>query len=86
MLKRKSIKEKGKISFSRFFQSFKPGDIVSLVRDLSFKANFPQRVQGRTGVVKEQRGRAFLVEINELGMRKSYVINPIHLKKLSPSQ
>ena len=82
MLKRKRLREKGKISFTRFFQKFKEGDIVAVVRELSVKFGYPKRLQGRTGKVLEKRGSAYYVEINDLNKPKKYSIKPIHLKKI----
>lgn len=82
MLTHKSIREKGKISFTKFFQKLQPGDTVAVVRDLSVPFNYSHRVQGRTGVVLEKRGSAYYVEIKELGKPKKYLLKPIHLKKI----
>ena len=82
MLKRKTIKSKGKISFTRYFQEFKPGERVSLVRDMAFKRSFPYRAQGRTGIITGQRGAAYVIEVTDGGMKKQFMVKPIHLKKL----
>ena len=82
MLKRKRIRQKGKISFNRFFQKFGSGDSVAVVRELSISAGFPKRIQGRTGKVIEKRGSAYVVEIKDIEMKKFYIIKPIHLKKI----
>lgn len=82
MLKRKKIKTRGKVSFTRFFQSFKTGDSVALVQELSMKPQFPKRMQGRTGKIVQQRGRAYVVEVNDLNMAKRFCVSPIHLKKI----
>ncbi len=80
MLKRKRIKERGKISFSRFFQIFKEGDYVAVTRDLGVSAGFPKKIQGRTGRVLSKRGEAYVVEIKDLDSPKKYIIRPVHLK------
>lgn len=82
MLKRKTPRTKGKISFSRYFKKFKRGDFVAVVRELSIPLGYSKRVQGRTGKVIEKRGEAYNVEINELNKKKRYFIKPIHLKKI----
>ncbi len=82
MLKHKRLREKGKLSFTRFFQQFKEGDSVALVRDLSFTAAFPKRMQGRTGTVLTKRKSAYVVEVMDINMKKQYVIRPIHLKRI----
>lgn len=82
MTKRKKIKERGKIKFSRAFQEFNQGDVVSVVREKAKSTNFPKRIQGRCGVIEEKRGRSFIVSINDLEKEKKFIINPVHLKRL----
>ncbi len=82
MLKHKTKSTRGRISFSRYFQAFKQGDFVAVVRELSIPIGYSKRVQGRTGKVIEKRGNAYGVEINDLNKKKKYFIKPIHLKKI----
>lgn len=82
MLKRKVPREKGKFSFTKFFQKFKAGDSVAVVRELGLPFGYSKRIQGRTGKVLEKRGSAYYVEIKELNKPKRYLIKPIHLKKI----
>jgi large subunit ribosomal protein L21e len=82
MLKHKQQRQKGKISFTKFFQKFKEGDSVAVVRELSVALGYSKRVQGRTGKVIGARGSAYEVEISDLGKPKRYLIKPIHLKKI----
>ena len=49
MIKRKTVKEKGKLSLSKYFQEFKIGDKVAVIRDRALNPGFPERIQGRTG-------------------------------------
>ncbi len=82
MLKRKRIRTRGKIALSRFFQTFKEGDHVALVMELSVQANFPKRMQGRTGKVVKRRGDAYVVEVKDLNLAKQFMVHPIHLKRI----
>jgi large subunit ribosomal protein L21e len=82
MLKYKNIHEKGKFSLVRFFQKFKPGDTIAVVKNLGFKFGYSKRLQGRTGKVLEKRGSAYYVEVKDLNKPKRYIIKPIHLKKI----
>ncbi len=83
MVKRKNIREAGKISFSRAFQDFKIGDRVSVVAEKAKQSIFPKRIQGRCGVVEERRGNSVIVRINDLNKEKKFIIDPIHLKKIN---
>jgi len=82
MLKHKLSREKGKFSFTRFFQKFSPGENVAVVRELSQKFGYSKRLQGRTGKILSKQGSAYDVEIFDLGKKKRYFIKPIHLKKI----
>jgi len=81
---KKSVREKGKRNLSRMFQKLEIGDRVCLCRDVSSKgkASFPRRMGGRTGVIEGKRGRAYIVQVNDLNAKKRFIIKPIHLKKL----
>lgn len=82
MLKRKSFKDKGKLKLSLYFQKFSEGDRVAVKRELSVQPKFPKQIQGRSGVVEGTRGSAYLVKINDMNKEKTYIIHPVHLKKL----
>ena len=83
MVKRKNIREVGKISFSRAFQDFKAGDRVSVVIEKAKPLRFPKRIQGRCGIVEARRGNSVIVSINDLNKNKKFIIDPIHLKKIN---
>lgn len=82
MVKRKKIRERGKIRFSLAFQDLKIGDIVAVDIEKTKHPKFPKRLQGRTGIVDEKRGRAFLIKINDINKEKNFIIDPLHLKKI----
>jgi len=82
MLRRKRIRTRGKLSLGRYFQELKEGDKVCLVRELSMKGDFPARMQGKTGVIVGKRGRSYVVDVMDYNEKKTYLIRPIHLKKL----
>lgn len=83
MVKRKNIREVGKIKFSRAFQDLKLGDRVSVVIEKAKPLKFPERIQGRCGVVEEKRGNSVVVSINDLNKEKKFIIDPVHLKKIN---
>ena len=80
------MNKKGKISFSNYFQELKSGDSVAVVREISLQPRFPARLQGRTGVVENKRGKAYLVGIKDQNKNKKYLIEPVHLKKIGVKQ
>jgi len=82
----KRSRTKGKISFSNFFQVFKPGDAVAVVRELAVPFGYKNKFQGRTGRVLAKRGSAYYVEIKDINKPKRYSIKPIHLKRIEEAK
>jgi large subunit ribosomal protein L21e len=86
MRDRKRMSAKGKFSLARFFQKFKTGDSVAVIRDLTFPFGYKRQIHGRTGKVIAQRGSAYEVEVNDLNKPKRYMIKPIHLKRIEEAK
>ena len=82
MAGRKKIRTRGKLQFSRYFQEFKQGDRVSVVKEKAIASSFPLRLQGRTGEIIEKKGKTYIVKIKDLEKDKRFLIAPIHLKKI----
>ena len=82
MIKRKNVREQGKLKLSKYFQEFKEGDRIAVVREHSLNPGFPKRIQGLSGVVIGHRGRACIIQIKEGRATKTHIMEPVHLKKL----
>lgn len=80
--RKKPVRTKGKISMSGYFEEFKEGDRVAIVREVTLRPKFPKRIQGRTGVVESKRGRAYQIVLKDIDREKRFLIAPIHLKKI----
>ncbi|MBS3082075.1 50S ribosomal protein L21e [Candidatus Pacearchaeota archaeon] len=84
MLTNKNIRNRGKVSLTKYFQQFSEGDSVAIVRDLTLQSpGFPSRIQGRTGVVIKKRGNSYVVSIKDFTKKKTYIVMPVHLKKIT---
>lgn len=81
--KKKKIRTKGKLQFSRAFQSLKNGECVAVDLERASNFSFPEKLQGRTGYVQAKKGRAYIVRIKDCTKEKDYIINPIHLRKIN---
>ncbi|MBU4070066.1 MAG: 50S ribosomal protein L21e [Nanoarchaeota archaeon] len=79
---KKKIRTKGKIQFSRYFQKLEKGDSVAVVKEPAIPSSFPKRLQGRTGLVEEKRGKAYIIKLKDQKKEKKFIIDPIHLKKI----
>ena len=82
MSKGKRIRTRGKTPLSRQFQNLKKGDSVAVIKELSVASSFPDRLQGRTGVISEKRGGSYVIVIMEGDKEKKFIIEPVHLKRM----
>ena len=78
----KKVRTKGKLPLSKYFQELKKGDSVAVVREPAVGASFPERLQGRTGVVEDKKGKVYIIKIKDQTKEKRFLIAPIHLKKV----
>ncbi|MBD3313159.1 50S ribosomal protein L21e [Candidatus Woesearchaeota archaeon] len=79
---RKGVRNKGKISVTKFFQEFKEGDKVLLKAEPAVQNGmyFP-RFHGKTGRIKSKRGRCYEVLIKDIGKEKMLLVHPVHLQR-----
>jgi large subunit ribosomal protein L21e len=82
MVKGKRIREKGKIKLSEYLKELNDGDRVCIVEEKSVCSSFPKRFQGRSGVVASSRGKYKVVKLNDGNKEKTFIVHPVHLKKL----
>ena len=82
MVRRKSVRTRGKFQLSRFFQRFQEGDAVAVTIERAMQPKFPKRIQGRTGRIVRKQGRCYVVDIMDQNKKKQFTIAPIHLKKI----
>ena len=82
MVKGKRIREQGKIKLSNYFQSFNDGDRVCIVAEKGLASAVPKRLQGRSGTVFGTRGNYKVIKLNDGNKEKTFIVHPVHLKKL----
>ena len=79
---KKNIREKGKLSLRRFFQSFKTGEKVKLIAEPAYqKGMYFPRFHGKIGEVAGQKGKCYEVKIKDGRAEKLLIVHPIHLRK-----
>lgn len=79
---RKEKRNRGKLSITKYFQSFGIGDKVHLTVESAIqKGMYYPRFMGRAGIIKDKRGRCYEVTINDLGKEKTLIVHPVHLRK-----
>jgi len=79
---KKSIRTRGKLPLSKYFQNLKKGDFVAIVKEEGKQPRFPKRLQGKTGIVEEKRGSVYQIKVKDVSKEKKFLIEPIHLKKI----
>ena len=82
MSKKKSVRTRGKLQLSRYFQNLKKGDSVAVVVERAVQSSFPKTLQGRTGIIESKRGKAYMVKIKDQDKEKRFLIEAIHLKTI----
>ena len=76
----KHVRQHGLPPVSKVIQDFSPGTKVTIALDPSVVKGQPHsRYHGRTGIVVERRGRAFVVEVRDGGSIKRVISRPEHL-------
>jgi large subunit ribosomal protein L21e len=81
-MRRKEVRTRGKIKLSRYFQDLKNNERVTIVIEKAMPFSFPKRLQGRTGVVEDKKGKAYIIKINDQEKEKRFIIEAIHLKRI----
>lgn len=82
-LKKKKIREKGKIKINQYLQQFNPGDKVMITYDPSIhEGYYHKRFHGKSGTIVGSQGDCYIVEIKDIKATKKLIIHPVHLKKL----
>lgn len=79
---KKNIRQKGKIQFSEYFKELKLKENVAIVNEKSVASAFPQRMIGSTGKIIGSRGTYKVVQIMDGNLSKTYIVHPIHLKRI----
>ena len=82
MVKGKKIREKGKLRLSSYFKKIEDGATVAIVTDAGVRASFPKRLKGKSGKVASSRGKFKIVELKDGDKMKTFIIHPVHLRKL----
>ena len=80
---KKSVGEKGKLHINKFLQKFENGDKVGFVVYPSEQHGlFNLRIQGKHGIILGKQGNCYVVEYDDRGLKKKFVVNPVHLKRI----
>ena len=80
---KRSKADKGRLNIRRIMHKYEPGDRVAIVLDGGQQRGMPhRRFQGRTGFIREQQGKAYVVAVKDGNMQKTVIARPEHLRPL----
>lgn len=80
---RKDVRERGKISITRFLQTFNDNDKIQLIAEPAFqKGMYFPRFHGKAGIIKHKKGSCYEVHIMDGGKHKKLIVHPVHMKKI----
>lgn len=80
---RKSLRNRGKISLTKYFQGLKQGDKVRLCAEPAVqKGMYFLRFHGKSGVVEGKKGACYEIKIRDGNKEKTLIVHPVHLKKI----
>ena len=80
---KKSVRERGKVSITKFLQEFSQGDKVCLKAEPAYqKGMYFPRFHGSVGIVQRKRGSCYEVLIKDSGKEKLVIVHPVHLQKV----
>ena len=80
----KSIRQKGKISLTTYFQTLNVGDRVTLRAEPAVqKGMYHPNYYGKAGIVKGKKGSCYEIAIKDRSKEKLLIVHPVHIKKIS---
>jgi large subunit ribosomal protein L21e len=80
-LLRRKVRERGKTGLSKILREYVPGDRVVVKINPSIHKGMPhRRFHGKTGVIDERRGRAYVVNVSQGNAVKEIIVRPEHLE------
>jgi len=80
---KKNVRERGKLSLTRFFQVFKAGEKVVLSAEPAYqKGMYFPRFHGRMGTISKKLATCYEVKIKDQDKAKILIVHPVHLKKI----
>ena len=77
---RKKPRDRGMQSLGRMLHKYNVGDKAVVKIDSSVHGGMPHtRYHGKVGIISDQRGKAYIVDIAEGGKTRKLIIRPEHL-------
>ena len=71
-----------KLTIPGLISSFSVGDCVAIDNQSKYSGMPHPRYRGRTGIIIDTRGKAYVVKIKDGRMQKELTIPPVHLRSV----
>ena len=79
---RKGVRNRGKISLTRYFQTFNTGDKIYLHLESAVqKGMYHPRFMGKTGIIVGKTGRCYEISLKDMNKEKKLIVHPVYLKR-----
>ncbi len=76
----RKLKGKSVTTVAQMVRQFSVGDKV-VIDPKAKTAGLPHlRYAGRHGIIREKRGKSYVVEVKDLSSSKTVIVGPVHLK------
>lgn len=78
----KRVRQKGKISMTRYFAQFVEGERVLFAAEPAVqKGMYFPRFHGKTGIVRGKQGVCLQVMMKDGNVEKMIIVHPVHLRR-----
>ncbi|MCX8195043.1 MAG: 50S ribosomal protein L21e [Candidatus Micrarchaeota archaeon] len=74
------------VTVASLTSSYMVGDRVAIDSQSKFPGMPHPRYRGRTGVIVDTRGKAYVVQIRDGNMLKELIVPPVHLRLVGKAQ
>lgn len=78
----KRFRKERKLTVPDHVKRFREGEKVLIALQPCFRGFPAPRYDGRHGKIVGRRGKAYVVEISDLGARKELIVSPVHLRRI----
>lgn len=76
----RKLKGKSVATVAELVKTFNVGDKVVIAPKARFEGLPHLRYASRHGIIRERRGKSYVVEVKDYSTKKSIIVSPVHLK------
>jgi len=76
----RKLKGKSVTTVAQLVRTFSVGDKVIIAPKAKFEGLPHLRYSSRHGIIRERRGKSYVVEVGDFNKKKSVIVGPVHLR------